>query len=402
MADEKRKTPGSLDSSRDSSGDGARRRRPAPTIDLTATEVGAPGAPPEAAADAPAQDAPRASALGSAARPWAAGKMSHIAAGLGGCAIAAAVLLAAWLLIPARQDGAGAVSARADALEKQIRDIASRPAVAADPKVADELKDRLGKIEQSIAKAPAGDPGAAERLAGLENAIKAMGIALVALNHRAEDIAANVAAMSKSATDSDALQKRIDALERAAKATQDKVAQNASADTAARLALATVALRDAMVRGEPLTSQLAAATSLGADPKLLAALEAFAAAGVPGEAALARELMALLPAMLEASGANVSASSGFIERLQANAGKLVRIRPADAPPGDDASAIMARLEVKAARHDMTGVQGDIAKLPAKARALADAWLKRAAARTAAFAAADALVADATRALGKSP
>jgi hypothetical protein len=106
--------------------------------------------------------------------------------------------------------------------------------------------------------------------------------------------------------------------------------------------------------------------------------------------------------MLEASGANALASGGFIERLQANAGKLVRIRPADAPPGDDASAVMARLEVKAARHDMTGVQVDIAKLPAKARALADAWIKRADARTAAFVAVDALVADATRALGKSP
>jgi hypothetical protein len=402
MADEKRTTPGSRDSARDSSGDGARRRRPAPTIDLTATEVGAPGALPKAAGVAPAQDAPRASAPGAATRPSAAGKMSHIAAGLGGGAIAATVLLAAWLIVPTRQDGASAVSARADALEKQIHDLANRPAVAADAKEANDLKDRLGKIEQSIAKTPAGDPGTAERLAGLENAMKAMGIALAALNHRAEDIAANVAAMSKSAADSDALQKRIDALESAAKVTQDKVAQNAVVDSAARLALAAVALRDAMARGEPFAPQLAAATSLGADPKLLVALEPFAAIGVPSEAALARELTALLPTMLEASGANASASGGFIERLQANAGKLVRIRPADAPPGDDASAVMARLEVKAARHDMTGVQVDIAKLPAKARALAETWIKRADARTAAFVAVDALVADATRAIGKSP
>jgi len=117
MADEKRTTPGSRDSARDSSGDGARRRRPAPTIDLTATEVGAPGALPKAAGVAPAQDAPRASAPGAATRPSAAGKMSHIAAGLGGGAIAATVLLAAWLIVPTRQDGASAVSARADALE---------------------------------------------------------------------------------------------------------------------------------------------------------------------------------------------------------------------------------------------------------------------------------------------
>ncbi len=229
--------------------------------------------------------------------------------------------------------------------------------------------------------------------------MKAIGIALTALNQRSDEIAAALAASSKASANNEALQQRIDALESAAKVTQDKVAQNAGADSVARAALAAVALRDAVGRGEPYAAQLGAVRALNPDGKLTP-LETFAATGLPNDAALSRELAALLPSMLDASGASAEAQGNFIERLQGNAGKLVRIRPANEPAGDDASAIMARLELKAARSDVAGAQADIAKLGEKPRAIADAWLKKVESRNAARAAADALVADATRGLGK--
>jgi hypothetical protein len=241
-----------------------------------------------------------------------------------------------------------------------------------------------------------------------------MGDALAALTRRADEIAGAAAAASKTASgvqdtirntpssqsDIDALQKRIDTLASAATATQEKVAQATTADRAARLALAALSLRDAVTRGQPFAPQLTAARKLGAHATIIAPLEPFAASGVPNDATLSRELAALLPAMTSASGANTSASGGFIERLQANAERLVRVRPVDAPVGDDATAVLARLGIDAAHHDITAALADIAKLPPVARAPAEGWVKTAQSRKAALAAADALVADTAAALGK--
>ncbi|MBV9347585.1 MAG: hypothetical protein JO245_06375, partial [Pseudolabrys sp.] len=164
------------------------------------------------------------------------------------------------------------------------------------------------------------------------------------------------------------------------------------------LALAAAGLRDAVIRGEPFAPRLAAVRALGADERKLAPLEPFAAAGLPSQAALASQLRALLPRLVEA--ADASTDTKFLSRLQANAEKLVRIRPVDAPAGDDAAAILARIEVKAARQDVAGAQEELAKLPANIRAPADPWIKQVSARQTALAAAQALAEESAVALGK--
>jgi hypothetical protein len=111
----------------------------------------------------------------------------------------------------------------------------------------------------------------------------------------------------------------------------------------ARRALAAVALRDAVARGVPYAAELAIAKQLGANGQAVTALEPLAASGVPSEAALSRELHALLPPMIEAAGADAAKAGSFIDRLQANASKLVRVHPIDAPAGDDTSAVLARI-----------------------------------------------------------
>ena len=132
--------------------DGARRRkRPAPTIDLTATDVSASSPDHDAhAAEPPPRDElfsteapePAAENPGSnGAKPWNWAVARQIFfAGLGGAAIVALVFL--WRFwfggacpCPLRQScrcGFGLVAA---------------------------LNERLAKIESSIAKAPANDPG---------------------------------------------------------------------------------------------------------------------------------------------------------------------------------------------------------------------------------------------------
>ncbi len=80
--------------------------------------------------------------------------------------------------------------------------------------------------------------------------------------------------------------------------------------------------------------------------------------------------------------------------------KLVRIRPIDAPPGDDASAVLARVEIEAASADIAGALADLGKLTEATRAPAQAWIEKAQARQAALAAARAFAAQTALALGQ--
>jgi hypothetical protein len=139
--------------------------------------------------------------------------------------------------------------------------------------------------------------------------------------------------------------------------------------------------------------------ALGADPKLLAALEPFATAGLPKAAALARELSDLQPALLQAAGV-APRDGGFLEKLQLNAERLVRIRPTEEVAGSDPAAIIARAEVKSSRADFAGGLAELATLPETARAPAAAWIKQAQMRVAALDAVRQLTNDALAGLGK--
>jgi hypothetical protein len=413
MAD-KRTTPetpaGAQPDAPQDAGSGPRRKkRAAPTIDLTATEMPSP----EAAS--PPQPDPPPSAREPQADPAGIRPGGHImatlVAGIVGAATVMLVLVALWLtgLLPVRTVASTDTGAQ----------------VSVDTKAIDTLTQRVSKIEGTISKLPAGDAGVAERLAAADSAMKSLGIALTALNRRSDDTAATASqareradAAVKAVTDLrasvqeaaknssagispaelDALQKRMAALEQSAKAARDDIAKASSADIAARLALSAAGLRDAVASGAPFTAELAQTKSLSADDKVLAPLAPFATVGIPASPALAQELRALLPAMLKISGAPAP-EGGFLERLQANAGKLVRVRPIDAPPGDDPSAVLARLEIDAAKTDIAAALADLGKLADATRAPAQAWIERAKARQAALAAARLYAADSARALG---
>jgi hypothetical protein len=406
---EKRTTPETPQNAAEDAGPGARRKKRAgPTIDLTATEVPPaheaapppPDPPPSAAPDPPA--APADSPLGSRINTG-----TYIAGAAGALAMTL-ILAALWLtgLLPVRY--------------------ATAPG-AMDTKSIDALAQRVGKIEDTVAKLPAGDAGMADRLAAADNAMKSLGIALTALNRRSDDNAgnANLAlaradAASKAVTELrtsvqeaakngaagispaelDALQKRLAALEQSAKTTHEDIGRAATADNAARLALSAAALRDAVLSGAPFTAELAQAKSLGASDKEMAPLAPFAAIGVPSAPALAQELRTLLPAILKISGAQAP-PDGFFERLEANAGKLVRIRPIDAPPGDDVPAVLARIEIDTAKADVPAALTDLGKLADATRAPAQVWIAKAKLRQAALAAARRYAADTARALGPS-
>ena len=68
--------------------------------------------------------------------------------------------------------------------------------------------------------------------------------------------------------------------------------------------------------------------------------------------------------------------------------------------GNDPSAVIARIDIDAARGDIAAALDDIAALPDSAKPLAADWIKKAQARNAAIAAARQIAADALAALSK--
>ncbi len=430
-----------------------RRKRAGPTIDLTATEVPpvtseADPPPPEAPPvqeppiqETSAQEAPRAESMSSTASKESTAKRSAtagfgmtapmLAAGVAGATAMSVILFGLWLtgLVPIRYAGSTAMRARVTGLEMQVQDLQKRPAQAPETEMVDMLAQRVAKMEESLTKLPVADPAKeaalAERVTVADNAMKSLGVALAALNRRSDDIAATstqareraeaaekavtnlrtsvqdvskTASAGASSADLEPLQQRIAALEQSAKTAVAAIAKASASDTAARLALSAANLRDTVLRGAPFAAELAQAKSLGADAKVLAALMPYAASGVPSEKSLAAELSAILPGMIKAAGAP-PASGSFIERLQANAGQIVRIRPVEAPVGDDAATVLSRLEVDAARADIAAALSDLGKLPEAQRAPAQAWIVKAQNRQAALAAARQFAADTARSLG---
>ena len=410
------------------------------------TDQAAPGPPPpQSAAASPADEqAPQAHATSAQSEAAAAksddspprrgaGPWLPLGAGVAGGAVVLAALLIA-NLVPGRDAAAPAPDARLARLEQQLRELAARPLPApADRAVIDDLTARLARIETALAnpRAAATDPALANRISTLEGEVKAMAETVSILGRRSDETAA-VAREARQRADTtaaalaeltqrvarlstapaprgelDALGKRVDSIERAGKAVEAELAKQAAAaavasDKPLRLAVVASALKSAVERGEPYAGEFAAAQALAPDAKALAPLDAFAATGVPSAAALARELTALAGTLRQAAqqAAGTPPRDGFLEKLQASAEKLVRVRPLEEVAGDDPPAIVSRIEVKAAQADLAGALAELAKLPPALRAPADAWIAKAQARAAAVEASRAFAAAALAGLGK--
>ena len=428
------------------------RKRPGPTIDLKATEIAsepAPGSETEtgsvgtrasAASDSPNPGAERPTHaewpddLAARFGNWPWGVLTAVAAG------AALVLLAPFVVwrFAGTDDRADSLEMRVARIDQQVRALADRPAPpTVDPKVIDALAGRVSALEAAAReqRPPAADPGLSNRLSGLEGQIKALDEKINGLDgkigaaaRRADEIdavagdarqraestsaaldqtsqkLAQLAAQPAAPAGIEALTNRIASLERSTAAIGTEVGKERAGDAedrAARISVAAAALAAAVERGESFAGELTALQALGADSGALAALAPFAASGVPSAASLSGELLALMPALNKAGG-TPAPEGGVFARLAADAKSLVRIRPIRDVKGDDPSAILARVEVRASKSDVAGALAELAKLSEDVRAPAQAFIAKAQAREAALAASRQLAADALAALAKSP
>jgi len=288
---------------------------------------------------------------------------------------------------------------RLAAIEQQLKEVASRPATAAaaaDPKALGEIAARLAKLE-SAAGAPrpsVADPVVLSRIAAAESAAKAMTDNVSGMSRRLDSL--ETAHRENSG--------QIEKLSAATAELQTRLRETAAgSDRASRLAVAATALRTAAERGDPYAAELAIVKPLASDAAAIAALEPFAASGVPSHAALGQQLAAIVRPMLSTAN-EAPRDVGFLEKLQANAEKLVRIRPIDEARGDDRAAVLTRIEQRAAQGNVAGALTELAKLPSDVRAQAPLqnWIAKTEARNKAVEASRRLAADAVAALKASP
>ncbi|HLN09755.1 MAG TPA: hypothetical protein VK281_12480, partial [Xanthobacteraceae bacterium] len=265
---------------------------------------------------------------------------------------------------------------------------------------------RDGDAAPALAGAPP-DPELANRVVATETAVRGLTADIADLRARLDRVAEQAAKPAAAPIDQgpiDALTARVGALESAIRTTDARSTAAASAaasaaDAPVRVALVALELRVAVERGAPFASELAAARPLIQDKSVIDALEPVAASGVPTPQALSRDLSDLAPAMMRTAG-KPAHEGGVLERLQANASRLVHIRPIEEAPGDDPSTVIVRAEVKATRGDIAGALAELGTLPADIRAPAAAWIRSAQLRIAAVEAARNFSVGAFAALGK--
>jgi hypothetical protein len=183
-------------------------------------------------------------------------------------------------------------------------------------------------------------------------------------------------------------------------------AAGSEGDRAARVAVAAIALRAAVERGEPFTGELAAVRTLLGDNPALAPLAAAAADGIAQESALLRELGTLVVTMRRAGNSAERENASVLERLQAGASSLIRVQPVDQPSGTGSAGASAgdpltRLETASVRNDLVAALAEVEKLPPEQQGAFEAWKKKAQARLAAIGAARQLATQSVNALSAS-
>jgi hypothetical protein len=335
--------------------------------------------------------------------------------------------------------------ARIDDLAARLAKIESAPKQASVPPVDTTLADRIATLESAIRPlagrldelegqvrdnaaairrlgesgetkksgdetAPAADERAAidglsSRLAALEGAVAALKAAQQDPAQSAQDRAAIDALSTRIAVVESLATTLKSAQQGAEKSVQERADKSAAAAALAaerplRVAMLAAAIRRSVDRSYPFATELAVARSLGLDPEALAALQPFAEAGVPPANQLLRELSALMPEVARVA-APESREGGYLERLQAGAERLVRIRPVGAVPSDSPGSPAGQVEVDIARQDLAAALADLDKLPPAARDLTQAWRTKALGYTTAVEAARKLADNAFISLGEA-
>jgi hypothetical protein len=340
------------DRAKDDASPKPRRRGKPPVLELAATEIGAnEGADPRKPEAADPQPEP------GAAQPWfSARSPALIAALIGVVLVGAAIAVAAVRGLDGGDARLSKLSADIAALSARVEAIAGRPANTAAITTLGERVDRLaGALTE-----------AERRLAAIENKPAPQMSDLAPLAARTGALEAAVENVRKDVSERlRALEERITNLAAASR--------SATSPALAAEIVALGMLRDALDSGMPFKAELAAVRALlGARAAALAALDPVAEAGLPTRAVLARRFSVLAPVLRRES----APQGGFFDRLMQSASRLIEVRRVgEEPAGDELPAVVARMEARLQRGDLSGAFDEAAKAPALTTGAAGEWLK---------------------------
>jgi hypothetical protein len=232
-------------------------------------------------------------------------------------------------------------------LDKVKQDLAAARSAAAVGGTADSaaltsIKDRIARLEQSVA--------AAGKAAPSTQTIDALGQKVSSLGQTA-------------AANSDGLKK----LEQSVAALDGKFAEQANAPHATA-AIAASALKSAIDRGGSFAAELDMFAAVAPDTPELGDLRALAAKGVPTRARLAADAGPVAEKMQDAARPASSGNGGVVDRLLTSARSLIRVRPVGNVEGDGVSARIARFRNAVTGGDLAKAAEEYAALPEKAKA----------------------------------
>jgi hypothetical protein len=411
-------------------------KRPAPTIEGTATEIASE--PAAGAAESEASEAANGTenddGFGERAEPAPEppprtsaddlkGFFTHLAAGLLGGLIGVIALAFAWKLLPlgsGEKAEIAALQARVDKLQAAPAPAGDTKAIAAldqrvkaleDRKVppAPDLSDltaRVTRLEESLdSLAKTADEGGSvadaaaldakvgdmeQRLqANVATALDAQktetGAEIQALQGDLAALKAKLGALAEAklgdqadaGPELTALDQRIAKLEDAMPGLTSAIDRSAATAKSGALAIAFANLNDAVSAGRPYAAELAAVQPLLPDAADIGDLAAHAAAGIPTLPELTQQFADLA----DKAAPPPAAGGSFVDSVIASAKSAITIRRIDATAtGNAPAAVMARAEDDLAQGELDDAVTEVDSLPPDVRDAFVGWLEKAHAR----------------------
>jgi hypothetical protein len=435
-------------------------KRPAPTIEGTATEVLIEPASGDGAAGDPAANEAEADLGAAEAKPSAKRApprtsaselrsfLTHLAAGLLGGLVGVLALAFAWNKIPVRTAEAPDVSA----LEHRLDKLEAAPAPAGDAAALGQLGARLKTLEERKVEAPPDLSGLTGRVARLEESLNALAETakdggsvadaaaldaklgdveqrlqakidaalgaegatntkgLEALQGEVAALKAKLGALAEAKLAGDdsgpgpeltALDQRIATLEAVIPDLANAIGQGAASAKSGAAAIAFANLREAVGAGRPYATELAAIRTLAPGIGDLGALPGHAETGIPTVPELARAFQKVAEASLAAPA--TAANESFLDSVIASAKSAVRIRRIDAvTTGEAPGAVLARAEAHLKQGELAAAVQEVEALPAPSRDAFASWLEDARARTSADATLSTLESALLLSMGGAP
>lgn len=244
----------------------------------------------------------------------------------------------------------------------------------ASPEAAD-LSGEIDGLKQAVANLAANpaspDDGALEkRIAALETAAKtpaagapadsanveALNQKIAELTGQVDQLRSTLAQSSEQQTTSGAdIAKRLEEAE--------KKLNEPREDVAVARAIAAAALKTAIDRGGPFLAELDTFAGVAPDDPAVTDLRTFAETGIPSRSELAREVPDVATAIVEAVN-QPDPNQSWSDRLMSSAKSLVSVRPVGNIEGESVEAIAARMEDKVKNGDLPGASAEWNNLPA--------------------------------------